>query len=162
MEDFDFQVRHLSSDFYNDYPLEVFHELLDKDRRSYNCLLIQSKYDYFICIPYRSEIRHRNAFKFRNTIRSSQHSSGLDYSKMVIVKNKDYLSGEALVDDDEYKETVINISRITEEANKYIDDYINHYNGTHILHDREFDRKYKFSTLMYFHNELNISVESEQ
>ena len=160
MVDFDYQVLHLSEDFYNNYPVYRYRELLSKDKRSYNCLLIQTKYDYYVCIPYRSEINHRNAYKFSGTTRTLNHNTGLDYSKIIIIKNGNYLSDDvALIDNDEYNETVINIDQIVDEANKYVDDYINHCNGVQRLHPREFARRYRYSTLKYFHGELGINQE---
>lgn len=52
MEDsFDYQVLNLTQRFYNDYPDPPFTEILRKNSRPYNCLLIQSHYGYFIYIP---------------------------------------------------------------------------------------------------------------
>lgn len=163
MIDFDYQVMHLSADFYNNYPADQYIEILDKDNRAYNCLLIDTNSDYFICVPYRSEIRHNNAYKFSGTNRSCRHRSGLDYSKIIIVKNENYLSDSvALIDNDEYNETVVNIRQIVEESTKYVNDYILHLNGTQVLHNREFCRRYQFSTLKYFHQELGISTNHFQ
>lgn len=160
MVDFDYQVLHLSPKFYRDYPSDKYKEILDKDNRSYNCLLIDTKTDYYICIPYRSEIKHKNAYKFSGTLRSRSHKSGLDYSKIIIVQNEEYLSNSiALVDNDEYNETVMHIDQIVNESNEYVDKYIAHCNGTNILHNREFSRNYQFSTLKYFHKELGITSE---
>lgn len=48
--------------------------------------------------------------QFKNSIRSRKSKSGLDYSKMVIIENSDYLSTQnAVIDTDEYKETRQNI-----------------------------------------------------
>lgn len=157
--DFDFQVLRLTDAFYQEYSdTEKYHELLLKEQRAYNCLLLDLHYDYFICIPYRSDIRHRNAFKFQNSERSKQHQSGLDYSKMVIVKKTEYLANrDASIDQDEYKETVRHIRQIADEANRYLTDYIKHTKGEIHLAMREYERKYRFSTLPYFHKELAIT-----
>ena len=73
MEDpFDYQVLNLTQQFYNDYPDPPFAEILRKRNRPYNCLLIQSHHGYFICIPYRSNINHKYAFRFKNSIRSQR------------------------------------------------------------------------------------------
>lgn len=157
VNEFDYQVLHLSNLFYNDYPNPPYIELLKKDKRSYNCLLIQSHYGYFICIPYRSHISHNYAFMFKNSIRSRTYKSGLDYSKIVIVQNKDYLDDSpALIDQDEYNETRINIHKIQQEAQTFVDEYIAHISGNLELSKEEFKRRYQFSTLKYFHKELGI------
>lgn len=44
----------------------------------------------YICVPFRSHIHHKNAFLFKNTERSKADSSGLDYSKTVLIRPEDY------------------------------------------------------------------------
>jgi len=58
----DYQILKLTNAFYSAYPNPPYTEILKKNQRAYNCLLFQSHYDYFICIPYRSEITHKYAF----------------------------------------------------------------------------------------------------
>ncbi|MFM0876952.1 type III toxin-antitoxin system TenpIN family toxin [Streptococcus suis] len=148
----------LTSDFYNDYPNSSFPELLTPHgNRTYNCIIVEYK-DYFICIPFRSHMRHQNGYHFRNTQRSRRVLSGLDYSKMVIIKNSSkYLStNQALVDNDEYVEAVTNSERIISEATKYLDDYINHNKNIITLNSQEYIKKYSYSTLSYFHDILQI------
>ena len=128
-----------------------------KQARPYNCLLIDSHNDYFICIPYRTSINHNNAFHFKNSQRSRKAKSGLDYSKIVIIKDTSYLANSnAIIDQDEYRETFVNMDRITREALSYVDKYILHTKGEVILHRNEYERLYRFSTLKYFHKELGI------
>ena len=43
---FDYQVLNLSPKFYQDYPETIYIELMRKQDRPYNCLLIQSHYGY--------------------------------------------------------------------------------------------------------------------
>lgn len=86
----DNQILRLSEKFYRDYPNPPYYEILKKKKRGYNCLLFQTHYEYFICIPYRTEIQHRYAYRFKNTCRSQKHKSGLDYSKMVIIKDLEF------------------------------------------------------------------------
>lgn len=54
----DFQILRLSDAFFIAYPNPPYTEILQKRERAYNCLLFQSNYDYFICIPFRTEITH--------------------------------------------------------------------------------------------------------
>ena len=156
--EFDYQVLNLTEQFYLDYPDPPYKEIIRKKNRPYNCLLIQSHYGYFICIPYRSHIRHKYAYHFKNSIRSINNNSGLDYTKIVIVKNKAYIGiSDAIIDADEYKETRDNIKFIKNDAQSYIDNYVNHIcNNSHINDQRKFNRIYGFSTLKYFHEELGI------
>ena len=154
---FDNQVLRLTPKFYTDYPQSECPEMLDKSDRPYNCLLIQTHYDYFICVPYRSEMQHNYGYKFRNSIRSRHHSSGLDYTKIIIVSNNEYIdTTTALVDNDEYIETMQNLPKIVREAQAFVDDYIAHCKEEVVLHPSEFRRRYSFSTLKYFHKELQI------
>ncbi|MBS4761864.1 hypothetical protein KG089_03940 [Carnobacteriaceae bacterium zg-ZUI252] len=149
----------LTSDFYNDYPNSSFPELLTPHgNRTYNCIIVAYK-DYFICIPFRSNMKHRNGYHFKNTQRSRRTSSGLDYSKMIIIENSSkYLSdSHTLVDKDEYVEAMNNSDRIISEATKYIDDYINHNKNIITLNPQEYRKKYTYSTLAYFHDILQIS-----
>ena len=155
---FDYQVLNLSSKFYEDYPETKYVELMRTQDRPYNCLLIQSHYGYFICIPYRTEIKHKYAYKFKTSKRSKRHKSGLDYSKIATVKNQESLDNvDAVVDRDEYKETRDNIEYIKNDAQEYIDNYVNQICGISYKYDKkEFQRIYQYATLRYFHKELGI------
>lgn len=155
--DFDYQILNLTDTFYEAYPNPPFTEILEKRHRAYNCLLLQTHQQYFICVPYRSHISHFNAFLFRKSARSRRSRSGLDYSKAVIIQNDSYVGSEdAVIDDDEYKETAENIQKIRREVTVYIDDYCEHIRKKQILHEKEFKRRYSFSPLKYFHKELGI------
>lgn len=160
---YDYQVLNLTEQFYEDYPNPPYEEIVRKDARPYNCLLIQSHYGYFICILYRSHVNHKYAYKFKNSKRSIRNKSGLDYTKIVIVQNSDYLGTvDAVVDSDEYKETRDNIEYIKNDAQEYIDNYVDHIlNGARKYDQKEFERIYGFSTLRYFHNELNLSTQDK-
>jgi hypothetical protein len=148
----------LSSKFISDYPADLYPELMHKKGRPYVCLLIDTHSGYFICVPFRSSICHKNAFMFVGSKRSQNTKSGLDYSKAVLVSNTEYLdsSTKAIVDPDEYTEMMRNLPKITKEAINYVDTYINHINGSAIIHAREFARNYQFSTLPYFHDIMGI------
>ena len=56
------EIYNLSTKFYNDYPTIHYPEILTKSGRPYACLLIEYMDDLFICIPYRSNIRHMHIF----------------------------------------------------------------------------------------------------
>lgn len=147
----------LSSNFINDYPSNQYPELMYKQGRPYSCLLIETNEDYFVCVPFRSAISHKNAFLFQDTKRSIRTKSGLDYSKIVLIKNTDYLDDKkAIVDQDEYNETMRNLPIIVSEVHNYLTTYINHVSGNAPIHPEEFSRKYKFSTLRYFHDIMEL------
>lgn len=131
-----------------------------KRGRPYTCLLIESHDGYFICVPFRSSIGHKNAFLFTGTNRSKKARSGLDYSKIVLIKDSNYLDATAtvIIDQDEYAEMIRNLSTIVQEVRNYVDTYINHINGTAHIHPKAFARKYQYSTLSYFHDIMGINV----
>ena len=150
-------LRRLSDDFYNAYPRETFPEIMQKGLRPYNILLIDANNDYFICVPFRSEIKHRNAFLFKNSARSRNSSSGLDYSKICIVQKMNYISvSPGIVDRDEYVEMYQNLDEIVEQACAYVSNYVAHQNGSAPLSATQYRKRYKYSTLPYFHKELGL------
>ena len=115
--------------------------------------------DYYICVPFRSHIHHKNAFLFKNTERSKTDSSGLDYSKTVLIRPEDYdkyLIENAVVDTDEYKAVRMNIYKIEKQISKYIEGYVKSVSDFENADKKSFERKYKYSTLKYFHDILGI------
>ena len=153
----DYQILRLTDDFYKDYPNPPFIEILKKEKRAYTCILFQTHYGYFICVPYRTEISHKYAYHFKHTKRSLKHRSGLDYTKIVILTDGRYIdTQEAIVDKDEYKETVVNIETIKRHALTFVENYVEHIKGEKLMHVNEFRRRYAFSSLQYFHHELGI------
>lgn len=153
----EYQIYKLSKSFFDQYADKKDSEILLKQDRPYNCLLIDTKCGYLICIPYRTEIRHKEAYLFRGTKRSQNHKSGLDYSKMIILEDLSYIDPDpALVDPDEFTETRKNINKIAKQANAYLDTYMDHCNGQKVLPKATFERKYKYSTLKNFHDILGI------
>ena len=146
------QIYSLSSLFYADYPNNRYPEIAFKKGRPYTCLLIEYMEDLFICVPFRSHVNHKYAYHFKNSARSRQSRSGLDYTKAVLIRNTDYLdtTTPAVVDQDEYKEAVMNMPRIVREVFEYISDYKDDLNGKKQLHPREKARRYGMSALPYF------------
>lgn len=65
-------------------------------------------------------------------------------------------SKDALLDKDEYNETIINIQRIKREVLGFVGDYVAHVIGEKMLQEQEFRRRYSYSPLKYFHKELKI------
>lgn len=153
----DCQILKLTTDFYAAYPSRLYKELLEKRQRAYNCILFQSHYGYFICVPYRTEINHKYAYRFKKSARSRIHKSGLDYTKIVVITDTRFIdTKDALVDKDEYNETMVNLDKIKREVLNYVEDYVSHIKREKMLHVKEFKRRYLFSTLKYFHMELGI------
>ncbi len=151
----DYQILKLTDAFFQKYPNPPYTEILKKKGRAYNCLLFQSHYEYFICIPFRSEVSHSYAYHFRQSLRSRNHKSGLDYTKILIIDRLEYIDNkEAVIDQDEFKEMMIHLDEIKQSALSFVEDYIAHMKHTKMLHPEEFRRRYAFSTLKYFHKQL--------
>lgn len=113
----------------------------------------------YICLLFRSHIHHKNAFLFKNTERLKTDSSGLDYSKTVLIRPEDYdkyLTENAVVDTDEYKAVRMNIYKIEKQISKYIEGYVKSVSDFENADKKSFERKYKYSTLKYFHDILGI------
>lgn len=152
------EIYSLSPQFFLDYPQSQYPEILRKANRPYSCLLVEYYDSFFICIPYRSHVRHPYAYHFRTSARSRSCQSGLDYSKSVLINNSDYIDStvHAVVDQDEYRETILNLPRITKEVTDYVTAYKDDLNGIRTLHPREWQRRYANSTLPYFKSFLTI------
>ncbi|MBR0308221.1 MAG: hypothetical protein IJH92_04950 [Mogibacterium sp.] len=155
--DYTFDVFKLTSKFYEDYPKDDYPELMDKDSRPYNCLLIETA-DYIMAIPYRTKLNpsNKDCYRFKKSARSINNNSGLDYQKMVIVSDSDYLEATGYsIDNDEYLETVENIKRIVDEAVTYVRNYVTHHT-VKPMNKHDYQRAYRFTTLQYFHKELGL------
>lgn len=156
----DFQILKLTDEFYNDYPNPPYNEILEKRRRAYSCIIFQTHYNFFIAVPYRTEISHTYSYRFKTSARSRRHKSGLDYTKIVILGKTSYLDNkDAIIDRDEYKETINNIEKIKRDALGFVEDYMTHMKGTKKLHGKEFLRRYGYSPLKYFLKEMGIEKQ---
>ena len=157
------EIHSLSSSFYTDYPSTNYPEISVKKGRPYSCLLIEYINDLIICIPFRSHVRHKYAYHFKNSARAKQCQSGLDYTKIILIKNSKYLdtTTAAVVDQDEYKETIQNLPRIVKEITDYIESYRDDLNGVLKLHHKEWQRRYGMSTLPYFDEFLRDTITEE-
>ena len=73
------------------------------------------------------------------------------------MKKNEYIdSKDAFVDKDEFNETMIHLERIKKGSLKYVEDYVNHMKNQVLLHLKEFQRRYQYSSLKYFHKQLGI------
>lgn len=156
-------IYNLSSQFYIDYPTAKYPEIAAKKARPYSCLILDCMDEFFICIPFRSNVKHKYAYHFQDSARSKLYQSGLDYTKVILIKDANYLDSDspAIIDQDEYKEAIRNLPRIVQDVHKYIVDYSNDLNGVCKLHPKEWQRRYGMSTLPYFDTFLRIAVTDE-
>ena len=105
----------------------MYEEILSKEDRPYSCLLVK-QHGYLICVPFRTEIRHKYAYHFQTSERSRKYHSGLDFTKVVIVTNQEFINEDStVVDQDEYKEVIYNIGKIIDSVIKFIDDLCRTY-----------------------------------
>lgn len=161
LPEYDFQVLKLTQEFYNKYTNPPYVEIETKENRRYNCLLIQTHYDYFICVPFRSRVKHKYAYHFTKSERSKRGKSALDYSKIVIINTTDYIDKEqGIVDSDEYTEMMQHKDKIVRDAIRYVEDYIAFKKqDLGCISVQEYNRRYRFSTLPYFDD---ILIPSEK
>lgn len=153
--DYIIEVCHLSESFFEDYPSKKYPEIAyNKSGRPYSCLMIETHDNYLICIPFRSHIKHKQSYMFKNTQRSKVAESGLDFSKIVLIDNPKYIISGAVVDNDEYVEMMQNCSKIVSKAHAYINTYVQHITKEKELNPQTFERKYEYTTLKYFHDLL--------
>lgn len=150
-----FQLNRLSEKFYKDYNGAQFPEIEQKTTRPYMVLLIEL-YGNTFAIPFRTNIRHNQCYKFKNSGRPSDAVTGLDFTKAVIVNNPDYIGTSTTIDNKEYIELSKKYYFIIKKFKNYVDGYIDFINGR----SNEFsEKKYKFSTLPYFKDEILKSYE---
>ena len=135
------ELRLLFDSFYNTYDPSCCPEILQKSNRAYNIAVFNSHKGYYVCVPFRSNITHKYAYRFKKSKRSKYNKSSVDYKKMIIIRNLDY------IDDD-------NIAVIDK------DEYIDYKTGKQNISKQEAKRRYEFSSLQYFHKELGLTSDS--
>lgn len=150
------EIKKLSFKFFVDYPSTIYTEIEQDPYRPYMLLVFPLNNDLFLCAPFRTHMNHSNGYSFSNSVRSLSNKSGIDYSKTVVIKNLDYLDSDQVIDQDEYTEMITNLEKIKNHLVQYVSDYVNHHNKSNELHPREYSRRYRFCTLKYFHDLLDI------
>ena len=116
-------------------------------------MLIQIE-DNTFAIPFRTRITHKYSSRFANSSRKTDKSTGLDFTKAVIVNDVKYIGASARVNDAEYSELDINHYVIIRRFKRYVSEYIKYKKG---LLPTQVSANYKYSTLKYFHKELGIN-----
>lgn len=147
-----YSLNYLSSDFYNKYNSKNYPEIECKPSRPYLVMLIKIDKNTY-AIPFRTNIRHKYCYKFKHSNRMTNAVTGLDYTKAVIVNDPIYIGSGATIDNKEFVELNNKYYFIVKQFKKYVDGYSDYVNGK--LNEYE-KRKYQYSTLKYFHNELGL------
>ncbi len=145
-----FELRKLSQHFYVDFPHELYPEVEAKPSRPYVVLLVRIRGIIF-GIPLRTNIRHRYCYRFRTSDRKTDSSTGLDFTKAVVLLEKRYLGPETTINKKEFIELQDKAYFIVKQFKKYVDDYIEYKkNGA----NNYVSQRYRYSTLHYFDDVL--------
>ena len=139
-------------DFYTAYPTEKYEEIEYKPSRPYVVMIVEIDGNKF-ALPLRTNIRHNYCYKFKNTGRNTQSSTGIDFTKAVIVNETKFIGDSTTIDNKEYVELMNKFYFVIKKFKIYLEGYIKYrkYGG-----DEFSARKYQFTTLQYFENELGI------
>lgn len=147
-----YKLNYLSAEFYKKYCPEKYPEIENKENRPYMVLLIEIDYNTF-AIPFRTNVKHKNCYKFQKSTRPTDSVTGLDFSKAVIVNDRDYIGEAARINDAEYTELDANYHIIIKRFMTYVKGYVKCANKK----GNEYQTlKYKYTSLQYFHKELGI------
>ena len=140
------ELRKLSKEFYKAYPHNDFPEIESKLGRPYVVLLVEINNIKF-AIPLRTNIRHSYCYKFKTSDRETKSSTGIDFTKAVVISKDCYLGEKTDINDKEYLELQEKAFFIIKKFKKYVTDYISFKkNGG----NEYIAKRYLFSTLKYF------------
>ena len=149
MTKLDKKPKHLTQLFYDHYA--GCSEILIKERRQYCIALIEVDGNTF-AIPFRTNIKHKHCFIFKNSPRSD--NSGLDFSKAVVITNANYIGEDAIIEDKEYSEFINKQTVIANRFEKFICDYKKWVSNPSYYRA---ETTIAYSALQYFHKELGIA-----
>ncbi|WP_409482449.1 hypothetical protein P5008_04820 [Helcococcus ovis] len=131
-----YNIYELSTEFYKHYNSDFFPEILRKKERPYSVFLLKYSNEIMIAIPFRTNIKHSNGYIFSTN--SHGENSGLDYSKLAIIKNKNYIGSLAIVDSNEFKELTKKSNIIIKQVITYVTNYCNHVKGLKFISKESF------------------------
>jgi len=142
------KVIFFNNKFYDYYNENAYPEIVRKEYRPYIMLKITiSKIDFGI--PLRSNINHPHVFWT-----DEENKSGLDLSKSVVITDASHISNkQPTIRQKEWDIIKKSKHKIKKELENYIIKYKNALEKQHIRTNKLLC---KFSTLQYFHDELNI------
>lgn len=143
----------LNETFFEKYPSSKYPEIEFKENRPFLVLLIELDNNIF-AIPFRTNVKHKYAYKFKKSNKLPKNKPALDFHKSVIITD-DMVGKLATIDEKEYLELKEKESEIIESFKKFL----NHYKEV-IKNPKENTYDYnnfkKYSSLQYFHKELNL------
>nr|WP_103626115.1 hypothetical protein [Bacillus thuringiensis] len=156
----------LTQDFYNEHGHLV--EVADKKNkdgtihdkgRGYGVLMLKVK-GYKFAIPLRSKMRHKENFTTKiYTEAGVKLRKGLDYSKAVIITDERFVSTSVFkIEQDEFLKIAKSEIHIIRSFEKYVERYVAAYNAG----DSNILRKYGYSTLKNYLQELGCNVSKQE
>lgn len=148
----EYKLNYLTAEFYQRYNSTDYPEIENKDCRPYMVMLVKIENNIF-AIPFRTNVKHNNCYKFKNSTRPTDTVTGLDYTKAVIVNDSTYIGAEARINDREYTELNDRYGFILNQFRSYVKGYIDFINGEKSYYNI---KRYRYTTLQYFHKELGI------
>ena len=149
-----YELHYLTEEFYNKYNASDYPEIEHKKQRPYIVLLVKIDNNIF-ALPLRTNIKHSSCYKFQYSSRPTNSITGIDFSKAVIINEECYIGESAEIDNKEYVELNDRIAFIISKFRTYIKGYRVYAAGK----ANEFQaKKYKYTTLKYFHSELGIEA----
>ena len=147
-----FTLNKLSMDFYNAFLEDIYPKIEHKPSRPYLVMIIVIEKNRF-ALPLRTNIRHNYCYKFKNTGHNTESSTGIDFTKAVVITNEKYVGDEAMIDNKEYVELMNKFYFVIAKFKRYLAGYIKFCrNGGDLF----VARRYQFTTLKYFKKELGI------
>lgn len=147
-----YSLNRLSAEFYKDYASERYPEIENKQDRPYMVLVVKIEKNIF-ALPLRTNIRHNYGYKFKTSDRETASSTGIDYTKAVIINFQKYIGESASINGKEYIEIDRNAHRIIAGFERYLNGYIRFQKNGGTPYDQ---KRYRYSTLKYFHIELGL------
>lgn len=163
MSEKEYSITILSEAFYKRAERKALKEIMEKENRPYFVLLVKVK-NYKFAIPFRTHITHDYCFKtiphYENIkenepipVNTTPTSwSGIDYTKAVIIEDNDLEQNKiASVNSIEHDMIRKSSRKIKTEFKTYVEGYITMLKMNHPMIE-----KYRFTTLVNYHRELNI------
>lgn len=146
--DFIFNFRFLSQDFFNDYPPCEYPEIERKHDRPYAMIYIKIN-TYAFAIPMRSHIKHKYAF-----FTDKDNGCGIDFSKAIYISDEKYIDKHTIVHirPNEFDALLGKDYIIQNKFCKYIERFVKSEESENPNKKRNF----QYSTLHYFKNEIDL------
>ncbi|PPK43234.1 type III toxin-antitoxin system TenpIN family toxin [Clostridium algidicarnis] len=141
--------KHLTQSFYDTY--KHCNEILSKEKRQY-CIALFIIDDIKFAIPFRTHIKHKYCYIFKNSPRSD--NSGLDFTKAVVITDDKFVGGDTIIDSKEYSEFINKQAVIANQFEKFINNYKKWTSDPRYYRA---EKTIAFSSLQYFHKELGLN-----